>query len=119
MSCTQRHILPSCNEHQGLSWLSPGVIRSEQVTFFDDGYLRIWGQLFTEENNAKQAEELWSMLDLKSGCQILDAPCGWGRLSRPLALVQPCSVLSVGTFAALRGTQSLRLAAGAVALSEA
>jgi 2-polyprenyl-3-methyl-5-hydroxy-6-metoxy-1,4-benzoquinol methylase len=56
-------------------------------TFFDDDYLRIWGQLLSEENNAKQAAELWSMLDLSPGCQILDAPCGWGRLSRPLALL--------------------------------
>jgi SAM-dependent methyltransferase len=54
-------------------------------TFFDDDYLKIWGQLFTEENNAKQAAEIWSMLDLRPGCRILDAPCGWGRLSRPLA----------------------------------
>ena len=56
-------------------------------TFFDDDYLRIWGQLFSEENNTKQAGELWSMLDLSAGCRILDAPCGWGRLSRPLALL--------------------------------
>lgn len=27
------------------------------------------------------------MLDLTSGCRILDAPCGWGRLCRPLALM--------------------------------
>ena len=56
-------------------------------TFFDEDYLRIWGQSLSEENNAKQAAELWSMLDLSPGCQILDAPCGWGRLSRPLALL--------------------------------
>jgi SAM-dependent methyltransferase len=56
-------------------------------TFFDDDYFRIWGQLFSEENNTKQAAELWSMLDLSPGCRILDAPCGWGRLSRPLALL--------------------------------
>ena len=54
-------------------------------TFFDDDYLKIWGQLFSEENNAKQAAEIWSMLDLRPGCRILDAPCGWVRLSRPLA----------------------------------
>ena len=57
------------------------------TTFFDADYLRIWGQLFNEEHNAKQAAELWSMLDLRPGCQILDAPCGWGRLSRALALL--------------------------------
>ena len=54
-------------------------------TFFDQGYLRIWGQMFTEEANRKQAAELWSMLDLNPGRRLLDAPCGWGRLSRPLA----------------------------------
>ncbi len=56
-------------------------------TFFDQDYFRIWGQLFTEEANAKQAAELWSMLDLTPGCSVLDAPCGWGRLSHPLALL--------------------------------
>ena len=56
-------------------------------TFFDQDYLMIWGQMFTEEANAKQAAELWSMLDLKPGYRLLDAPCGWGRLSRPLALL--------------------------------
>jgi cyclopropane fatty-acyl-phospholipid synthase-like methyltransferase len=55
--------------------------------FFDDEYLRIWVQLLGEENSAKQAAELWSMLDLSAGCRILDAPCGWGRLSHPLALL--------------------------------
>jgi len=55
-------------------------------TFFDQDYLRIWEQVFTEEANAKQAGELWSMLDLNAGCRLLDAPCGWGRLSRQLAL---------------------------------
>src|SRR5215472_9398115 len=55
--------------------------------FFDQDYLRIWEQVFTEEANAKQAAELWSALDLKAGCRLLDAPCGWGRLSRPLALL--------------------------------
>lgn len=54
-------------------------------TFFNDDYLKIWGQVLSEETNARQATEFWSMLDLSPGCQILDAPCGWGRLSRPLA----------------------------------
>jgi 2-polyprenyl-3-methyl-5-hydroxy-6-metoxy-1,4-benzoquinol methylase len=63
-------------------------------TFFDKDYLKIWGQLFTDEVNAKQASALWSLLDLKAGCRILDAPCGWGRLSRWLALLG-ASVLGV------------------------
>ena len=64
------------------------------TTFFDDDYLRIWGQLFNEESDAKQAAAFWSMLDLSPGCRILDAPCGWGRLSRPLAVLG-ASVLGV------------------------
>lgn len=63
-------------------------------TFFDEDYLRVWGQFLSEEHSAKQAAELWSMLDLGPGCRILDAPCGWGRLSRPLALLG-ASVLGV------------------------
>jgi len=56
-------------------------------TFFDQDYLKIAGQMFSEEANVKQAAELWSMLDLNPGCRLLDAPCGWGRLSRPLAVL--------------------------------
>lgn len=54
-------------------------------SFFDEDYLRIWTQVLTDEISSQQARDLWSMLDLESGCRILDAPCGWGRLSRPLA----------------------------------
>jgi 2-polyprenyl-3-methyl-5-hydroxy-6-metoxy-1,4-benzoquinol methylase len=56
-------------------------------TFFDQDHFRIWGQIFSEEANAKQAADFWSMLDLTRGSSILDAACGWGRLSRPLALL--------------------------------
>jgi 2-polyprenyl-3-methyl-5-hydroxy-6-metoxy-1,4-benzoquinol methylase len=56
-------------------------------SFFDQDYLRIWEQVLSAENSAKQAAELWSLLDLNAGCRLLDAPCGWGRLSRPLALL--------------------------------
>jgi SAM-dependent methyltransferase len=55
--------------------------------FFDEDYFNIFGQLFSEEANAKQAADLWSMLELNPGCKVLDAPCGWGRLSRALALM--------------------------------
>jgi SAM-dependent methyltransferase len=55
-------------------------------TFFDQDYLRIAGQMFSPEDNTQQAMALWSLLDLDPGCRLLDAPCGWGRLSRLLAL---------------------------------
>src|SRR5215472_13788412 len=74
-------------------WSAPGLlmkggdaVNDWWKTFFDQDYLRIWEQVFTEEANAKQAAELWSMLDLNPGCRLLDAPCGWGRLSHQLAL---------------------------------
>lgn len=54
-------------------------------TYFDNDYFAIWKQLQTEEHSSRQAADLWSMLDLSPGCRILDAPCGWGRLSHPLA----------------------------------
>ncbi len=46
--------------------LRPQVLSSDQgamnewwKTFFDLEYLRIWGQMFTEDANAKQAADLW------------------------------------------------------------
>src|SRR5512137_1350732 len=50
-------------------------------TFFDADYLRLWGELFTPEQNAQQAEGIWQLLGLRPGSQLLDAPCGYGRLS--------------------------------------
>lgn len=54
-------------------------------SFFDGNYLTIAGNMLGEEASARQAADLWSMLDLAPGTRILDAPCGWGRLARPLA----------------------------------
>jgi SAM-dependent methyltransferase len=54
-------------------------------TFFDSEYLRLWGEAFTAEQNARQAEGLWSLLRLHSGSRLLDAPCGYGRLSMEFA----------------------------------
>lgn len=55
------------------------------LCFFDHDYLSLWEQVFVPETNHAQAGALWSMLDLQPGCRLLDAPCGWGRLSLPLA----------------------------------
>lgn len=50
-------------------------------TFFDDDYIRLWGQLFSEENNTKQALELWAMLDLSPVCRTTRLETDRPRLS--------------------------------------
>ena len=38
-----------------------------------------------KERTALEVEGLWQLLDLQDGSRVLDAPCGYGRISRPLA----------------------------------
>jgi cyclopropane fatty-acyl-phospholipid synthase-like methyltransferase len=54
-------------------------------SFFDADYIRIWGGWFAGERTAAEVEGLWQLLRLQEGSRVLDAPCGYGRLSRPLA----------------------------------
>jgi SAM-dependent methyltransferase len=51
-------------------------------SFFDDDYIRLWGDVVA---TSEQVDGLWSLLGLGEGSRVLDAPCGYGRLSRPLA----------------------------------
>jgi SAM-dependent methyltransferase len=53
--------------------------------FFDADYIRVWGNFTNAERTASEAEGLWQVLELHEGSRVLDAPCGFGRLSRPLA----------------------------------
>jgi SAM-dependent methyltransferase len=55
------------------------------ATFFDNDYLRIWGNAFTPEQNEQQASGVWQLLGLHTDSRLLDAPCGYGRLSREFA----------------------------------
>jgi SAM-dependent methyltransferase len=55
------------------------------LDFFDADYVRLWGQSEVSGHVAPQVEGLWLLLGLREGSRILDAPCGYGRLSRPLA----------------------------------
>jgi SAM-dependent methyltransferase len=53
--------------------------------FFDADYVRLWGQSDVSGSAARHVEGLWTLLGLQVGSRVLDAPCGYGRLSRPLA----------------------------------
>lgn len=52
--------------------------------FFDADYFRVWGSFTNAERTAGEVEGLWQLLDMHEGSRLLDAPCGFGRLSRPL-----------------------------------
>lgn len=51
--------------------------------FFDDDYLRLWA--VAETRAPAEVDGIWSLLGLHEESRLLDAPCGYGRLSRPLA----------------------------------
>ena len=53
--------------------------------FFDAQYLALWGQLFSPEESQRDAEGLCKLLKLGEGDRCLDAACGFGRISAPLA----------------------------------
>jgi SAM-dependent methyltransferase len=55
------------------------------VTFFDADYLRLWGGFITPERTAGEADGLWTLLGLSPGARVLDAPCGYGRITRAMA----------------------------------
>ena len=63
-------------------------------SFFDADYLRIWGRFTPPEQTRRDAEGLWTLLALNPGSRVLDAPCGYGRLSRLLA-IRGAAVLGV------------------------
>jgi SAM-dependent methyltransferase len=54
-------------------------------SFFDADYLHIWRQSEVSGSVAAQVDGLWSILGLQQGSRVLDAPCGYGRVARPLA----------------------------------
>lgn len=55
-------------------------------SFFDEDYLRVWGGAPDEgERTAREVDGLWTLLGLSPGARVLDAPCGYGRVSQPLA----------------------------------
>jgi SAM-dependent methyltransferase len=73
------------------------TIRCKRVS-----YLQLWGRFATAEQNETQAEGIWELLGLREGSRILDAPCGYGRISRLLA-IHGATVLGVDHSAELLG----------------
>jgi len=68
--------------------------------FFDDDYLRLWEGSEAPEKTEKEVAGLAQVLGLGPGSRVLDAPCGYGRISRGLA-AHGCQVLGVDQSAAL------------------
>jgi len=54
-------------------------------TFFDADYIRIWSWADKPAETAQQAEGIWKLLALHEDRRVLDAPCGYGQLSLPIA----------------------------------
>jgi SAM-dependent methyltransferase len=54
-------------------------------TFFDADYLRVWSADMSKERTTAEVEFYIRALGLHPGSRVLDAPCGYGRVSRPLA----------------------------------
>lgn len=55
------------------------------TTFFDSDYIHIWGEVYKSAETAEHASAIWELLALEEGSRVLDAPCGYGRLSLPIA----------------------------------
>src|SRR5262245_50163904 len=51
--------------------------------FFDEDYLRVW--VTVSKGGDEEAAALWRILGLSEGARVLDAGCGYGRVSLPLA----------------------------------
>ena len=55
------------------------------ASFFDDEYIALWASALSPQRTAREVDQLWSLLALAPGMRVLDAPCGYGRISRGLA----------------------------------
>lgn len=58
-------------------------MKREQV--FDEDYLYFYETFLTDELSDRQAELVWSLLELEPGMEVLDLACGHGRIANRLA----------------------------------
>jgi SAM-dependent methyltransferase len=52
---------------------------------FGEDYLYFYGGVLTDELSDIQAERIWRLLGLEAGVEVLDVPCGHGRIANRLA----------------------------------
>lgn len=61
---------------------APGSVDSTWwQTFFDTEYLRLWEGTEHPHKTELEVAGLWELLELEPGQRVLDAPCGYGRIS--------------------------------------
>src|SRR5512144_831581 len=73
--------------------------------FFDEDYVRVWATV--SKPGDEEAASLWRILGLFEGCRVLDAGCGYGRVSLPLARLG-AQVLGIDQSASLLGEAERR-----------
>ena len=54
-------------------------------TFFDADYLRLWEGAELPDRTDREVRDLWTVLGLSENSKVLDAPGGYGRISRGIA----------------------------------
>jgi SAM-dependent methyltransferase len=55
------------------------------TTFFDDTYTSLWSSTLSDDRTRADADGLTALASITPGARVLDAPCGYGRISRVLA----------------------------------
>lgn len=53
--------------------------------FFDETYLELWSHVHPPEQCEAEADDLIRVMGIAPGDRVLDAPCGYGRITLPLA----------------------------------
>ena len=52
---------------------------------FDEDYLYFYDTFLTSERNAKEVDQVVTLIEREAGAEILDCPCGHGRITNALA----------------------------------